>query len=31
MMSAVWRVLFSEDKVGYLNALLLSKDLIQTP
>ncbi|MCK9526568.1 MAG: sugar ABC transporter permease [Limnochordia bacterium] len=31
MMSAVWRVLFSEDKVGYLNAFLLSHDLIQTP
>ena len=31
MMSAVWRVLFSEDKVGYLNAFLLSHDLIETP
>ena len=31
MMSAVWRVLFSEDKVGYLNAFLLSRDFIQTP
>lgn len=31
MMSAVWRVLFSEDKVGYLNAFLLKYDLIQAP
>lgn len=31
MMTAVWRVLFSEDKVGYLNAFLLSHDIIQTP
>ena len=31
MMSSVWRVLFSEDKVGYLNAFLLKHDLIQTP
>lgn len=31
MMSAVWRVLFSEDKVGYLNAFLLKYDVIQTP
>lgn len=31
MMSAVWRVLFGEDKVGYLNAFLLSHDIIQTP
>jgi multiple sugar transport system permease protein len=31
MMSSVWRVLFSEDKVGYLNAFLLSHDIIETP
>ncbi len=31
MMGAVWRVVFSEDKVGYLNAFLLKQGLIQSP
>lgn len=31
MLSAVWRVIFDGDKVGYLNALLLRLDIIQKP
>ena len=31
MMGAVWTVLFSADKTGYLNALLLEWGVIQTP
>ena len=31
MLSTVWQVVFSGDKVGYLNSLLLSLDLIQSP
>ena len=31
MLSTVWQVVFSGDKVGYLNSLLLSLDLIQRP
>lgn len=31
MLSAVWRVIFDGDKVGYLNSLLLRMDLIQKP
>lgn len=31
MMGAVWKVVFSEDKVGYLNAFLLQNGLIQAP
>lgn len=31
MMGAVWRVVFSEDKVGYLNSILLNQGIIQSP
>ncbi len=31
MLSTVWQVFFAGDKVGYLNALLLKLDLIQSP
>lgn len=31
MLSTVWQVIFAGDKVGYLNALLLKLDLIQSP
>ncbi|MDR0928647.1 MAG: sugar ABC transporter permease [Oscillospiraceae bacterium] len=31
MMGAVWKVLFSEDKTGFLNALLLEWGVIQVP
>lgn len=31
MLSTVWQVMFAGDKVGYLNALLLKLDLIQSP
>ena len=31
MLSTVWQVFFAGDKVGYLNALLLRLDLIQSP
>ena len=31
MLSAVWRVIFDGDKVGYLNSLLLRWDIIQKP
>ncbi len=31
MLSTVWQVVFAGDKVGYLNALLLNLDLIQSP
>ncbi len=31
MMQNVWQIIFAGDKVGYLNALLLKLDIIQTP
>lgn len=31
MMQNVWQIVFAGDKVGYLNALLLKLDIIQTP
>ena len=31
MLSTVWQVFFAGDKVGYLNSILLSLDLIQSP
>lgn len=31
MMHNVWQIVFAGDKVGYLNALLLKLDIIQTP
>ena len=31
MLSTVWQVFFAGDKVGYLNALLLKLDVIQSP
>ncbi len=31
MLSTVWQVFFAGDKVGYLNAILLKLDLIQSP
>ena len=31
MLSTVWQVFFAGDKVGYLNALLLKLDIIQSP
>lgn len=31
MMQNVWQIFFAGDKVGYLNALLLKLDIIQTP
>lgn len=31
MMHNVWQIIFAGDKVGYLNALLLKLDIIQTP
>lgn len=31
MLSTVWQVFFSGDKVGYLNAILLKLDIIQSP
>lgn len=31
MLSTVWQVFFAGDKVGYLNSLLLSLDIIQSP
>lgn len=31
MLSTVWQVFFAGDKVGYLNAILLSLDIIQSP
>lgn len=31
MLSAIWRVIFDGDKVGYLNSLLLKLDIIQKP
>lgn len=31
MMYNVWQIIFAGDKVGYLNALLLKLDIIQTP
>lgn len=31
MLSTVWQVVFAGDKVGYLNALLLDLDIIQSP